>query len=294
MSLVSDDGFNLVPRDDPVHWWADGHASQPNMQYNEWETSTHAASLDNLKASPDAKPECMTCHSSDYVFTEKLRSLVESGERAGAVPDSLTVDSAQWGVTCTTCHDPHLENTTHNDFLVDEPYALCASCHTDTDASDGLHHAMQQVYEGVTLIDNIPGIASSHFTSDNGPDCVTCHMPKVPVENTSRSSHTFMPVMPGATLTQDTIQDSCTSCHGDVVDAKQMQQLIDDIQNDTRARLERDRAAVDENAPAWVTLALDLVDGDGSFGIHNYTYTDELLDAVEVELGIAEVAEAQP
>jgi hypothetical protein len=31
---------------------------------------------------------------------------------------------------------------------------------------------------------------------------------------------------------------------------------------------------------------LDFVDGDSSLGIHNYFYTDALLDAVEAELGL--------
>lgn len=294
MNLQNSRVFTLVAQDNPVHWWATGHARQPNMQYNEWFNSAHARSLQGIKDNvPDASPACLTCHSSDYVYIETLRARVENGEREGVAPASLTLQTAQWGVTCISCHDVHLENTGHNSYVVADTYTLCVNCHTDTDVSNGVHHAMQQVYEGYTLIDNIPGIASSHFTTVNGPNCVTCHMAVVPVAAAARSSHSLKPVFPGDTLSVQEVQDSCTPCHAEQVNASQMQQLIDDIQNDTRFRLERARAAVNAATPAWVILALDLVEGDGSLGIHNYTYTDHLLDAVEVELGIAVVAEGQ-
>jgi len=62
--------------------------------------------------------------------------------------------------------------------------------------------------------------------------------------------------------------------------------LIAAIQTSTQARLETARAAVTDSTPAWVTQALDFVEGDGSLGVHNYTYADALLDAVYEELGL--------
>ncbi|HEX3050816.1 MAG TPA: hypothetical protein VHP83_09200 [Aggregatilineaceae bacterium] len=43
---------------------------------------------------------------------------------------------------------------------------------------------------------------------------------------------------------------------------------------------------MNDDSPDWVVTVLDFVDGDGSLGVHNYTYTDRLLDAVEAELGL--------
>ncbi|MCU0511968.1 MAG: hypothetical protein MUE40_05280 [Anaerolineae bacterium] len=291
MTLVSDDLYTLVAPDDAVHWWATGHARQPNMQYNEWFGGAHDGALAALRDSDSARPECLTCHSSDYASTEALRARTAAGEREGDAPDALTLETAQYGVTCTGCHNPHLENADHNSYLAAEPYALCTACHSDTDSSDGLHHPIQQIYEGATIIDNVPGTPSSHFTAEDGPDCITCHMAAVPVENATRASHTQRPIMPGETLSIEQLQDSCTPCHAEQVNAGQMQQLIDDIQNDMTARLERARAAVTADTPAWVTLVLDAIEGDGSRGIHNYTYTDHLMDTVEVELGLSNVAE---
>ena len=58
-----------------------------------------------------------------------------------------------------------------------------------------------------------------------------------------------------------------------------MQELIDDIQNNTHTRIDTARAAITDTTPAWVITALDFVERDGSYGIHNYAYSDALLDA---------------
>jgi predicted CXXCH cytochrome family protein len=292
-TLFMEGVFLPVALDDPVHWWNSGHAKQANMQFNEWFGSTHALTIDPLKEAENVQPACLTCHSADFAYTEQLRTQVEQGERDGAMPDALTIETVQWGVTCTTCHSVHSENTpeTPTAYIISEPYQLCSGCHSDPDPSDGVHHAMLQMYEGVTLIEGIEGIPSAHFTAEDGPDCVTCHMPDVPVtEGGTRRSHTFAPVLPGDATSE--LPDSCSNCHSDEVNATQMQQLIDDIQSATQSRIERARTAIQASSPAWLTLALDLVEGDGSWGVHNYAYTDALLDAVELELGLVDASPA--
>ena len=102
----------------------------------------------------------------------------------------------------------------------------------------------------------------------------------------SISSHSLQPVLPGPAAKVEGLQDSCLTCHKQQVNAQQMQELIDDVQADTRARLDVIQAAVQDNTADWAKNALAFVEGDASLGIHNYAYTDALLDAVEAELGL--------
>jgi hypothetical protein len=116
---------------------------------------------------------------------------------------------------------------------------------------------------------------------------VTCHMPKtVQIGEFGRvGSHTMQPVLPGADASEIE-PDSCSGCHGDQVTRPALQQFIDDAQAGTSARVAAIEQAAGSDAPAGVMTALDFVGGDGSQGIHNPAYTDALLGAAEIELGL--------
>ncbi len=282
-TLVDDSVFTLYPPEDTAHWWPTGHANQIAMQYNESLYLGHSGTLTALKASESAADDCLSCHSEDYRWTEQRISATTEGD----VPVSLTVETAQFGVTCTTCHEIHpvaaetepAEESTLE--TADPAYALCVSCHQGYDIAGGVHHPVQEMFEGASLVAGVDGIPSAHFAAPNGPDCATCHMPTVPVADGTRISHSFQVIMPG--LAMD-IQYTCSACHRMQAAPSNLQRLIDDIQTNTQARLEAARAALNNDSPAWVITALDFVEGDGSLGVHNYTYADRLLDAVEAEL----------
>lgn len=277
--------YTLVPGDDPVHWWATGHASQQNMQYNEWTQSAHSQALANINAQEAAQDECLRCHSADYGFAERLISLTEEGERDGDPPSLPVLDTAQNGVTCSGCHNPH--NVTSNFLLIEvDSYTACINCHNSQNLP-AVHHPNQEMFEGLALVENVEGVPSAHFIAEDGPDCVTCHMPSVPVQDGSRFSHTFQPILPGEAINVEGLLDSCTTCHEEQADQAGMQQLIDDVQISTQARLDAARAGVTDSSPEWVTAALDFVEGDGSLGVHNYSYTNAMLGAVEKALDIA-------
>lgn len=287
--LLAEGGFTLVPPDDTAHWWPSGHARQKYMQFNEWLNSTHASSLEGLRSSERADDACLVCHSVDYVWGRVPDGAGASEE--GEAPASVTVANAAHGVECVSCHVIHPEDgeAAGLDFMLSaEPYAMCVECHQDTDVTGVIHAPVKEMYEGETLIEGIEGVPSAHFVAAGGPTCVTCHMPRIPVDAGTRGSHAFHPVMPGAALDVETLQDSCSICHADQVDAAGLQRLIDDIQADTRARLETARAAVTDDSAGWIDAALRFVEGDGSLGVHNYVYTDRVLDRVESELGLSD------
>jgi predicted CXXCH cytochrome family protein len=279
------DSFTLSAPEDTAHWWATGHASHKNMQYNEW-LSGHANALKVVQENDFNEESCLGCHSGDYVYTSRLIAEVEAGDREAPAPDALTVETAQYGVTCVSCHNPHSEEGRPAN-LVAEPYALCVSCHTNQPIGmEHIHHPSQEMYEGVAFVEGIPAEPGIHFSVENGPDCLTCHYPEVSTESGLRDSHALNPVMPGEAVNLEGLTDSCSVCHEALAEPVAMQQLIDDIQADTRARIDAARAAVTVTTPAWVTQALDFVEGDGSLGIHNYAYSDRILDAVYKELGL--------
>ncbi|MBZ0304813.1 MAG: hypothetical protein K8I82_01975, partial [Anaerolineae bacterium] len=202
------DSFTLVAADDPVHWWQTGHATHANMQYNEWISSAHATALSTLKESPDAADSCLECHSSDYQWTQAQIAAVEAEERPGDAPEPLTVDTAEFGITCVNCHNPHAED--NPDFFLTTPdtYAMCTGCHQNT--TEGIHHPAKEMYEGLQIVDNVEGKPSSHFTDENGPVCTTCHMPEV----SERATHTLKPVLGGSV--ENMPADTCIACHTDL------------------------------------------------------------------------------
>jgi len=279
------DSFTLVTLDQTDHWWSTGHANQMNMQYNEWVSSAHARSLVDLVDAENADPSCLTCHSADSTYIARLTAAVEAGDREGAAPEPLTLETAQYGVSCSSCHFPHVENELAAD-LAQEPYALCTSCHTNTGYEDGIHHPSQEMWEGTPVVAEVAPEPGVHYLTEDGPSCTTCHAADVPVDAGQRVSHSLAPIMPGATITETALQDNCTACHAEVESPALMQELIDDIQANTQMRLDTARAAVSDETPAWVIDALDFVEGDGSLGIHNYAYSDALLDAAYEALGL--------
>lgn len=277
--------FNVSQPDDTAHWRASGHAAGQNMQYNEWLNSRHASALDSLKASTYAEDSCLECHSADFRISELMRAAVEAGNREGEAPPAVTIASAQYGVTCASCHTMHSE--TPQEFQVsDDPYALCVSCHAD-DRLQEVHNPVKEMFEGELVVEQISGVPSKHFTE--GAECADCHMPLTVETGLSwhSASHTMAPVFPAQA--SGTQPDSCTGCHSDLSPAY-MQRFVDETQSGILQRLTETQAALESasNPPAWVLEALQLVSNDGSLGIHNFSYASKLLDRAAIELGVVQ------
>ncbi|HLA44177.1 MAG TPA: cytochrome c3 family protein, partial [Aggregatilineales bacterium] len=278
------DNYTLAVADDPVHWWDSSHAKQANMQFNEWFDSAHANALTTVQGSDAVADTCLTCHSTDYVHIQDLIAATEAGEREGDAPEALTAETAQFGVTCIGCHPAH--QSEEQPILVDEQYSLCINCHSNPEGE--MHHPVREIFEGLPIVDNVEPRPSEHFTTENGPDCIACHMLAVPINPSGeRVTHSLQPVIPGAT--DELAIDSCTGCHTDL-SPDYLGDFIAGAQEKVTTRLENANTALAnvENPPEWVTTALTAVEGDGSGGVHNVAYTTALLDAVELELGLVQ------
>lgn len=281
------DGYQLVMPDDSAHWRASGHAAHKNMQFNEWDLSGHASALATLTASDTANNSCLKCHSGDYLQTQALIAQVADGTREGNAPAPVTLETAQYGITCANCHTAHGE-TAFDSMLIESPETLCLGCHRDSGQINEVHHPAVEMFSGMQIVENVPGTPSSHLEA--GATCVTCHMP--PSRQTGSTwyggSHTLSVAFPGAVEIGQ--PDSCTNCHTDL-SGDYLQEFIEKTQMKVSDRLSAAQIAVDDRTdlPAWVRDAINFIAGDGSLGVHNYAYTTQLLNAVETELGITTV-----
>ncbi|MBK9124053.1 MAG: ammonia-forming cytochrome c nitrite reductase subunit c552 [Chloroflexi bacterium] len=287
--LLHDSLFVLAEEDDPVAFWATGHARQNNMQFNEWFNSAHASALDTLKASNRAEAECLTCHSGDFTFTSRVLEAYDEEVLTGVPPELPTLDTAQFGITCTVCHSGHPDDDVEFN-LADEPYALCTACHQSTPLFDTLHHPVKEMFEGQTIIDSVEGIPAVHHAEEGGPTCTTCHMSRVMAGLTELANHTWNPVLP-EDIEGEAPPASCEACHTDLT-TDDLVSLVRDTQQSVTGRLSLARARAsavsfaesDAEAAAryaQVVAALDFIQGDGSQGVHNYAYADALLDQAE-------------
>jgi hypothetical protein len=136
-------------------------------------------------------------------------------------------------------------------------------------------------------------VPSAHFSNENGPECITCHMSDVPADGIRLTSHALRLVEPG-TAEADQLPDSCGQCH-QTLTGSDLQLLINDTQAATQTRIENVMAGVeaaqemelDEAGQAALdeaVAALRVVRNDGSSGVHNFTYADHLLDFAEETL----------
>jgi predicted CXXCH cytochrome family protein len=202
------------------------------------------------------------------------------------------------GITCVACHNPHPEEASpYPAMLTNDTYALCVSCHNSAtpegdeyDVGGKIHHPVQEMFEGQQIVNVIEGIPSGHFAEENGPRCVDCHMPDtVSLGEFARAgSHTMNTVLGGDPTSGQ--PDSCVVCHTDL-SPDYIRRFVDETQTGVAERVAVLTKALESapDAPDWVQTILNFVEGDGSFGVHNFPYTDALLNAAEVELGIVQL-----
>lgn len=284
--------------DDP-NFWPDGTEKKHRQQYITHQMSAHGNALASITESDHGSDRCMACHSTDFAFQDRTFP-----------QDVVTVENAQFSITCVQCHSPHGE-TAQEDQLVGESYALCASCHQSTSGGvrpirvgNEVHHPMREMFEGVSFLGLDPN-PSPHFANEAyGPICASCHM-----VGTAKSAnigdigtHTFGIILP--TQNAEGQPDSCTQCHNPEHDPESTPEslffFVEETQADTTARIEDIRAELDpifEAHPDWDPAAqekpdeqrtaeriftlITFVEADGSWGVHNPGYTDDILSEAE-------------
>jgi len=112
---------------DAMNWHPTGHAARPNMQADEWSQAGHINALSALKDVESASDDCLSCHSQDARHNQQRIAEARRRDMRGPRIDPLTVETAQIGIACQTCHNPHTESGQPFN-LVQEAYPLCVSC----------------------------------------------------------------------------------------------------------------------------------------------------------------------
>ncbi len=279
-------------------WWYDnpgdtedtGHAKSHHQQYMEWEKSAHARSLEDLRASGHAQDFCLQCHSEDY--------------RRAPADGKPTVDTAEYPITCVTCHTTHDVGAEGTRQLAKTQYETCVQCHNGGLPESGkfepgstVHHPMQEMFEGKGALGVDQDMPSPHFAAEGGPVCSSCHLVKTAksaahwVEEGGRvvkgdiSSHLLKIAMPGEVAEGE--PDSCSQCHSGMTQ-EDLQSIIDRRQTAVKdriaqldARLQKLNAAKGLYARDAAYTNLTIVESEGSFGIHNNPYANAILDATE-------------
>ena len=216
------------------------------LQYQEWALEGHANALTQIKklipGSVIDQGKCLECHSQDY--------------RMAADDAKPTAADAKYGVTCTSCHDPHAEglqssvwNKDRNPQLTETRQDLCVECHNAelgnsvAKAGSSVHHPMKEMMNGTGAIDVPQGSPSVHKGQ-----CVQCHMPPTGWDRSgspaaTAGNHTFAIIEPEIAAEARTTSaiagalkpmpySACTTCHSRPGDeaATWLQHAIDDRQ----------------------------------------------------------------
>jgi predicted CXXCH cytochrome family protein len=225
-------------------------------EYEVWSGTKHPNSLTALKESGHGSDSCLHCMSADYRWNEEL-----------------TIETAQYGVTCVACHKPH---DTPGDALpaIEDVAAVCKDCHNaqveegaTAEAGDTMRHFVEEMMEGYGAI-GAEGAASPHDTA-----CNTCHL----------EGHLYVPA-----------QSTCDTCHGGAVTIEEAGKAVRDF---VAANIETE--GLSDMWPAAYTNLTGL-SSDDSGGIHNPAYaaaivaaTEELLAAAPLEVVEEEVVEEE-
>lgn len=282
--------------DDP-RFWPDGTEKMHRQSYLAWLDSGHAHALTTITEGA-RRDSCLSCHSTDYARQDTTFP-----------QDAITIDNAQFGVTCVHCHAPH-GGTDNADQLAGESYRLCADCHQGTDSGNRpirvgntVHHAMREMFEGVPFL-GLSASPSFHFANEAyGPICASCHMVGTAksAEVGDIGTHSFNIILP--TSNAEGQPDSCTVCHDGSHDEMTPDSLlfyIEETQADTRDRIDllrEDLEFVQGENPDWdpasteksaeqvmaerIHTLLSFIEADGSWGLHNPEYTNVILNEAE-------------
>jgi predicted CXXCH cytochrome family protein len=244
------------------------HQEEHHPYYEEWNQSGHSQSLLGLKgASGAAEESCLICHSVEEYFD-----------------NSTTLATAQYSITCSRCHDPHVSDNPNQ--LRKPADELCADCHNPSGAlpGDPIYHPQSSMRDGRS---GTPILGESFM-----PDvvCADCHV--YMNKQTNVTGHSFTPKA-----------EACVECHTSTEpfysnDTAQVQITEWKTQTwtkviDVQASVVLAKSAI-EDAPDFgfsenmIDLANDMYEeanysltfivADGSGGSHNPVYAQQLLN----------------
>jgi hypothetical protein len=200
---------------------------------------------------------CLECHSADYQIIQRWN---EERNNQKSLP---TLNTAKYGDTCVTCHDPHAPGTQQSVFnpgrnpqLVASQSTLCTKCHNTEIGTPNvaktnvplpvlspgaeIHHPQLEMMSGGAAI-GVPVTPSVHKG-----DCVQCHMVPTGIEHDgipgTGANHLFTVITPEYAATHTLTvsgrtgpmpNSACGQCHATSTDslALYLQPVLDSRQS---------------------------------------------------------------
>lgn len=235
------------------------HTGSHHPTYDEWEVSAHAEALDSLRESGHARDSCLECHSADYWYDREV-----------------TIDDAEYGITCVMCHFAHGSNFDHQ--LREEGEKLCSLCHTDggSQPPSTPHHSQDEMllgYGGYEWPGESYGNSPHTYAIDER--CMYCHMYTKGFESEEDPAITGHSWEPNIAV--------CRECHtgANNFNVHGGQTRIRNLLNRLKAELDQQQ---NEEDPTYLNALFDynFVSNDKSSGVHNFDYAEKLLeDSIE-------------
>ena len=286
------------------------HDSEPYHVINQqWNSSSHAVAT--RYPTGEGRASCVGCHSGigfidriDGLPREELRTGYEAivcatchDPHAGENPHQLRkVDAATFnnghtitqggnGLLCMNCHKSRRDAETYV---------------TEYHRHYGPHRGPQgDMLAGTNAVEYGQRIPSSAHLAAVKDSCVTCHMQGTDGDNPAHKlagGHTFKPSWDGGTPNDHgddiPLVSACNSCHGDIESFDFPRQdfdgdgVIAGVQTEVKGLMhqlavmlppygENNVAVTEDYNPAELRAAFNyrFVEEDGSYGVHNLSYT---------------------
>jgi len=235
------------------------HVGDHHPTYTEWTQSKHAQALKDLKDNSHAEDTCLECHSADYFWDR-----------------TVTLETAQYPITCAMCHFAHGSNFAHQ--LRENGEEVCGLCHTTENSQPPTspHHPQDEMLTGIAGYEwpqGGPYFNDAHtYVIDER--CIKCHMYTEPYEENKPavSGHTWQPRI-----------EACQPCHPGAQNFNigGAQTNITTLLTSLKGELDQQQNKSD---PDYIDAKYDydFVNGDKSKGVHNHKYAEQLLeDSIE-------------
>jgi nitrate/TMAO reductase-like tetraheme cytochrome c subunit len=231
--------------------------------------------------------QCVQCHSQvtqgdGAISMVRCRSCHLDGD-FGEIPDQEEFHLAhvsEGHFDCLQCHDEVKHEVRPMTHQLMSSSTDCATCH-----GARRHTVQERMYAGAILPDAEP-VPDLMYSA--GVTCDGCH-----------TDVQFVRLGESAVTTRVSGAKQCADCHGD----EAYGEMLAEWQDETRARLDElqeeievltrlsESSRVRDDVRLKAQNLLDAaywkvmyVIGDGSYGVHNYMYVSEILDAAESEL----------
>jgi hypothetical protein len=287
------------------------HTDAHHPTYDEWKESPHGEVTEDLQAEFQAATgkarmmNCGPCHSGAVrmAMLKNYQAAVAAGQpttnRVLELPSGH--DGAEFGVTCTVCHDPHspgtpvsLRNPVYStnfysfatgaptnsagEFLNDNfarqynpNVQMCGQCHNMrgavwTGTGRPPHHSPQyNILIGLGGYPNTNGLTAAVTHTHgrrNANQCTQCHMVQETLENPNEEHPNYT----GHKFEVHLAGCATAGCHGSAEDA---QAALTDLRSDTRGRINEIVGLMQ----TWATNKAPAILGTATNGIYAWEFT---------------------